>query len=113
MKKDVDAKDSLVFVKKIIEAARRAISESDSRKLRIRVGLHPSPEASSRLAGIDAEKFGFSTIVYQGSKRYPYYTDVPVISLTQKIPFSTRESLEGEVQRVLDGGSLLRLLIGG
>ncbi|TMI13058.1 hypothetical protein E6H35_08625 [Candidatus Bathyarchaeota archaeon] len=112
MKKDVDAKDSLFFVKKIIEAARRAISESDSRKLRIRVGLHPSPEASSRLASIDAEKYGFSTIVYQGSKRYPYYTDVPLIPLTQKITFSSRASLEGEVQRFLDGGSILPLLLG-
>jgi len=112
MKKDVDNKDSLVFLKKIIETARRAISESDSRKLRIRVGLHPSPEASSRLASIDAEKYGFSTIVYQGSKRYPYYTDVPVIPLTQKTPFSSRASLEGEVQRFLDGGSILPLLIG-
>ncbi len=94
VKKDVDTKDSLVFVKKIIEAARRAISESDSRKLRVRVGLHPSPEASSRLASIDAEKYGFSTIAYQGSKRYPYYTDVPVIPLTQKIPLSSRASLD-------------------
>ena len=112
LKRDVDSKDSLVFVKKIIEAARRAVSESDSRKLRIRVGLHASPEASSRLASIDAEKYGFSTIVYQGSKRYPYYTDVPVIPLTHKIPFSPRASLEGEVQRFLDGGSILPLLIG-
>jgi len=112
IKKDVDNKDSLVFVKKIIETARRAISETDSRKLRIRVGLHPSPEASSRLAGIDSEKYGFSTIVYQGSKRYPYYTDMAAIPLTQKIPFSSRASIEGEVQRFLDGGSILPLLLG-
>ena len=112
IKKDVDNKDSLVFVKKIIETARRAISETDSRKLRIRVGLHPSPEASSRLAGIDSEKYGFSTIVYQGSKRYPYYTDMSAIPLTQKIPFSSRASIEGEVQRFLDGGSILPLLLG-
>ena len=112
MKKDVDTKDSLVFVEKIIEAARRAISESDSRKLRVRVGLHPSPEASSRLASIDAEKYGFSTIVYQGSKRYPYYSDVPVTPLTQKIPLSSRASLEGEVQKFLDGGTILSLPMG-
>ena len=112
IKKDVDNKDYLVFVKKIIETARRAISETDSRKLRIRVGLHPSPEASSRLAGIDSEKYGFSTIVYQGSKRYPYYTDMSAIPLTQKIPFSSRASIEGEVQRFLDGGSILPLLLG-
>ena len=111
-KKDADNKDYLVFVKKIIETARRAISETDSRKLRIRVGLHPSPQASSRLAGIDSEKYGFSTIVYQGSKRYPYYTDMPAIPLTQKIPFSSRASIEGEVQRFLDGGSILPLLLG-
>jgi ribonucleoside-triphosphate reductase len=111
-RRDIDSKDSLVFLKKIIETARRAISESDSRELRIRVGLHASPEASSRLASIDAEKYGFSTIVYQGSKRYPFYTDIPVIPLTQKIPFHSRASVEGEVQRFLDGGSVLPLLIG-
>jgi anaerobic ribonucleoside-triphosphate reductase/predicted transcriptional regulator len=111
-KKDVEAKDSLIFLKKIIETARRAISESDNRKLRIRVGLHPSPEASSRLANIDAEKYGFSTIVYQGSKRYPYYTDVPTIPLTQKTPLSSRATLEGEVQKNLDGGTILPLLMG-
>src|SRR5260370_6495635 len=112
LKKDVDAKDSLVFVKKIIETARRAISESDSRKPRIRVGLHPSPEASSRLASIDAEKYGFSTVVYQGSNRYPYYTDIPLIPLTQKVSFSSTASLEGEVQRFLDGAPILPFLIG-
>ena len=111
-KKDVDAKDSLAFLKKIIEAARRAISESDNPKLRIRVGLHPSPEASSRLASIDAEKYGFSTIVYQGSKRHPYYTDVPLIPLTQKMPLSSRAYLEGEAQKLLDGGTTFPLLMG-
>ena len=112
LKKDIEAKDSLVFVKKIIESARRAILENDSRKLGIRVGLHPSPEASSRLATIDSEKYGFSTVLYQGSKRYPYYTDIPVSPETQKIPFATRALLEGEVQRYIDGGTVLPLLIG-
>ena len=112
LKKEVDSKDSLVFLKKIIETARRAISENDSRKLRIRVGMHPSPEASSRLANIDAEKYGFSTIVFQGSKRFPYYTDIPVSPQTQKLSFATRASLEGEVQRFLDGGTILPLATG-
>jgi len=111
-KKDVDARDSLTFLKKIIETAQRAISENDNRKLRIRVGLHPSPEASARLASIDAEKYGFSTIVYQGSKRYPYYTDVPIIPLTNKMPLSSRAFLEGEAQKILDGGTILPLLLG-
>jgi ribonucleoside-triphosphate reductase len=111
-KKDVDAKDYLAFLRKTIEAAKRAILESDGPKLRIRVGLSPSPEASSRFASIDAEKYGFSTIVYQGSKRHPYYTDVPLIPLTQKIPLSSRAFLEGEAQKLLDGGTILPLLMG-
>ncbi len=105
-------KPSLAFAKKIVEAARRAISETDARDIRVRIGLHSSPQASTRLASIDADKFGFSTVVYQGSKKYPYYNDVPAIPLTQKVPFATRASIEGELQRSFDGGSLLPLMVG-
>jgi ribonucleoside-triphosphate reductase len=105
-------KPSLAFAKKIVEAARRAVSETDARDIRVRIGLHSSPQASARLASIDADKFGFSTVVYQGSKKYPYYNDVPAIPLTQKVPFATRASIEGELQRSFDGGSLLPLMVG-
>ena len=104
-------KTSLAFAKKIVESARRAVSEVDARDIRVRIGLHSSPQASARLASIDAEKFGFSTVVYQGSKKYPYYNDVPGIPLTQKVPFATRASIEGELQRSFDGGALLPLMV--
>jgi len=104
-------KSSLAFAKKIVEAAQRAVSETDARDIQVRIGLHSSPQASVRLASIDAEKFGFSTVVYQGSKKYPYYNDVPAIPLTQKVPFATRASIEGELQRSFDGGSLLPLMV--
>jgi ribonucleoside-triphosphate reductase len=104
-------KPSLAFTKKIVEAARRAVSEADVRDIRVRIGLHSSPQASARLASIDAEKFGFSTVVYQGSKKYPYYNDVPGIPLAQKVPFATRASIEGELQRSFDGGALLPLMV--
>jgi anaerobic ribonucleoside-triphosphate reductase len=104
-------KTSLAFAKKIVEAARRAVSEADARDIRVRIGLHSSPQASARLASIDAEKFGYSTVVYQGSKKYPYYNDVPAIPLTQKVPFATRASVEGELQKSFDGGALLPLMV--
>ena len=105
-------KSSLAFAKKIVEAARRAVSEADARDIRVRIGLHSSTQASARLASVDADKFGFSTVVYQGSKKYPYYNDVPAIPLTQKIPLATRTFVEGELQRSFDGGSLLPLMVG-
>jgi ribonucleoside-triphosphate reductase (formate) len=109
---DIWEKSSVAFAWKIIEAARRAIAEADARDIRVRVGIHSSPEASARLASVDAEKYGFSTVVYQGSKKFPYYNDVPVIPLNQKVPIATRASVEGELQRIFDGGSLLPLLGG-
>jgi len=108
---EVWEKTSLAFAKKIVESARRAVSEADARDIKVRIGLHSSPQASARLASIDAEKFGFSTVVYQGSKKYPYYNDVPGIPLTQKVPFATRASIEGELQRSFDGGALLPLMV--
>src|SRR5207245_3996762 len=96
---------------KIVESARRAVNDADARDIRVRIGLHSSPPASARLASIDAEKFGFSTVVYQGSKKYPYYNDVPGIPLTEKVHFATRGSIEAEVQRSLDGGALLPLMV--
>jgi ribonucleoside-triphosphate reductase len=104
-------KTSIAFAKKIIESARRAVSEADARDIRVRIGLHSSPQASARLASIDAEKFGFSTVVYQGSKKYPYYNDVPAIPLTQKVAFATRASVEGELQKSFDGGALLPVTV--
>jgi len=109
---DIWEKSGVSFSGKIVEAARRAVVDADARNVRVRVGIHASPEAAARLASIDAEKYGFSTVVYQGSKKYPYYNDVPVIPLTQKVPIATRASIEGEVQRIFDGGSLLPLLRG-
>ena len=104
-------KNSLAFAKKVIEAARKGVAESDARDLKIRVGIHSSPQASARLASIDAEKFGFSTVVYQGSKKYPYYNDAPTIPITGKVPFSIRGSIEGELQRSFDGGALLSIVV--
>ena len=104
-------KTNTVLAKKIVETAKHAIAEAESGKTKVRVGVHSSPEASSRLASIDAEKFGFSTIAYQGSKKYPYYTDVPAIPLTEKISFATRATIEGELQQMLDGGAILPVII--
>lgn len=109
---DLGEKDSVSFAKKMIEAVRKSVGESEPEGFRVRVGLHPSGDASSRLAGIDAETFGFSTIKYQGSKRHPYYTDVPAAPLAQKMPFDARARLEAEFQKLFDGGSILPLRLG-
>ncbi len=108
---ELGEKSNLGLVKKIIEAVKRTAEENEAHKLRVRVGLHASPEASSRLAQIDSERYGLSTIAYQGSRKYPYYTDIPAIPPAQKIPFATRASLEGELWKLFDGGAFLPIRI--
>ncbi len=109
---DIGGKQSSQLLKRIFDSVRQAVSESETPHLRIRVGLHPSPEAASRLASIDSERFGFSTLVYQGSKKYPYYTDIPAVPLNQKASLSNRASIEAEIQNLFDGGSLLPVRLG-
>jgi ribonucleoside-triphosphate reductase len=109
---ELGEKQNAGLVKKIFDTVRQAIDEAEVHSLRVRVGIHASPEASSRLAQIDSEKYGFSTIAYQGSKKYPYYTDIPAIPPTQKIPLAARVSLEGEFQKLFDGGAFLPIRIG-
>jgi ribonucleoside-triphosphate reductase (formate) len=106
-KADLWEKSNAAVAKKVVEAVKQAVTEADAQNLKVRVGLHSSPQASSRIASIDAERFGFSTVVYQGSKKFPYYSDSPTIPLTQKVSLATRASIEGEFQRIFDGGSLL------
>jgi len=103
---------STPFLKRIFDTVKHAGEEADKPRLKVRVGLHPSPEAASRLASIDSEKYGFSTLIYQGSKKYPYYTDVPAMPLSQKASLASRASLEAEIQRLFDGGSILPLRLG-
>src|SRR5437867_10400585 len=109
---DIGGRHTGTLLKRIFETLRQAVSEGETPHLRVRVGLHPSPEAASRFASIDSERFGFSTLVYQGSKKYPYYTDVPAMPLGQKSPWATRAMLEAEVQKLFDGGSILPLRLG-
>ncbi len=109
---DLGGRQTGTMLKRIFESVRQAISESEAQQLRVRVGLHPSPEAASRLAGIDSERFGYSSLVYQGTKKYPYYTDVPAMPLDQKATLSTRAAIEAEAQSTFDGGSLLPVRLG-
>lgn len=55
---ELGEKDSVSFAKKIVEAVRKAVGETEVQGFKVRVALHPSGDASSRLAEIDAETFG-------------------------------------------------------
>src|SRR5207247_8958048 len=95
---DIGGRHTGTLLKRIFETVRQAVSEGETPHLRVRVGLHPSPEAASRLASIDSERYRFSTLVYQGSKKHPHYTHVPFMPFAQKASLLNRPTAEPEVQ---------------
>ena len=102
-----EAQDSLNFAKKIIEHARDLV-KSLSKKFsqRVVIAQTPSDEASQRLAELDADQYGWSSIYNQGTKDAPYYTDIGVVPLEADIPLRERLRIEGDFHALFTGGQL-------
>jgi len=100
-------KDSLAFAEKILQELKKQ-TEAASENLGMRVVLseRPGDDATSRLAELDVEHYGKSTVSAQGGRNYPFYTDLPGVPLTSKMPFGERLSIEGVLQTLTPGGHL-------
>jgi ribonucleoside-triphosphate reductase len=100
-------KDSLAFAEKMLQELKKQ-TEAASENLGMRVVLseRPGDDATSRLAELDVERYGKSTVSTQGARNYPFYTDLLGVPLTSKIPFGERLSIEGMLQNLTPGGHL-------
>jgi anaerobic ribonucleoside-triphosphate reductase len=93
------------------ELAKVAKTASEESEMRITISQRPGDEAVSRLAELDIEQYGRAAIVAEGSRGMSYYTDMPTIPLTAKIPIDARLSTESKLQAALPGGHLNLLCI--
>jgi ribonucleoside-triphosphate reductase len=105
-------KDSLAFAEKVLQELKKQ-TESASEDLGMHVVLseRPGDDATSRLAELDVEQYGKSTVSTQGARNFPFYTDLPGVPLTSKIPFGERLSIEGMLQALTPGGHLALICI--
>ncbi|MEM2896474.1 MAG: anaerobic ribonucleoside-triphosphate reductase [Candidatus Bathyarchaeia archaeon] len=98
---------SVRFAFKLIEELSENCKEaSEELNMRFILAQCPGDEASSRLAELDVEKYGMDKAITEGIKSHPYYTDVPLVPLTSKIPLNERLETESKFQALIDGGSL-------
>jgi len=106
-------KDSMGFADKVLQELNR-LSEAASESLGMRfvVSERPGDEAASRLAELDVEQYGKSTVNAQGGRNHPFYTDLPGVPLTSKMPLSERLAIEGMLQTSTPGGHLATISIG-
>jgi ribonucleoside-triphosphate reductase len=82
----------------------KAASEED--EMRITLSQRPGDEAVDRLAELDVEEYGRGVMVPDGSRVPLFYTDVPTIPLSMKVPIESRISIESRFQSLTPGGHL-------
>jgi len=105
-------KDSLAFGERILqELKKQSEAASESLGMRFIVSERPGDDATSRLAELDVEQYGKSTVAAQGGRNYPFYTDLPTVPLTSKIPLNERLAIEGMLQTAILGGHLAMISV--
>jgi len=105
-------KDSMGFADKVLqELKRQGETASESLGMRFVVSERPGDDAASRLAELDVEQYGKSTVYAQGARNHPFYTDLPGVPLTSKIALSERLTIEGMLQTSTPGGHLATISV--
>lgn len=75
--------------------------------MRIALANRPGDDAAVRLAELDVEEYGIGSVVVQGLKKHPHYTDLVTVPLVEKISLDDRLMIEGRLQSLANGGHLL------
>jgi ribonucleoside-triphosphate reductase (formate) len=102
-----ELKDSLVFGDKLLrELKKQTETASENLETRVVLSQRPGDDAASRLAELDVEHYGKSTVSAQGGRNYPFYTDLPSVPLHSRISLSDRLAIEGRLQAHTPGGHL-------
>jgi anaerobic ribonucleoside-triphosphate reductase len=105
-------KDSLAFGEKVLqELGKESASASERFGMRFVVAERPSDDAASRLAELDVEQHGKNIVSAHGGRNYPYYTDLPGVPLTSKIPMEERLTVEALLQALTPGGHLVTISV--
>jgi ribonucleoside-triphosphate reductase len=102
-----EAWEAVDFAKTTVgHMAAQAKQLSRDHGFRVTVSHSADDEASRRLAKLDVERHGWSEVVAQGSREFPYYTNLHAVPLDVDIPLDSRLNIEGIFHPLLVGGHL-------
>jgi anaerobic ribonucleoside-triphosphate reductase len=100
-------KSAIEFAIRILrELSKLAEAASEESEMRITISQRPGDEAAGRLAELDIEEYGRAIVIADGSRGPPYYSDMPTVPLSTKIPMESRISIEAQIQAAMHGGHL-------
>ena len=103
--------DALKFAIKIAEESTGFLRQNQKDSRRNLLSLSPTGKATPRMAQLDAEKYGRSTVIDQGTKETPYYTDMTVLPLEAEISLNERMRIESKFQGLFQGGHIANILL--
>ena len=106
------SEDSTHFGRKILEELSNSLGQAiEESSMRFALANRPGDDAATRLAELDVEQYGIGSVVVQGSKKHPYYTDLVVVPQVEKISLNDRILIEAGFQSFWKGGSLLPIYL--
>jgi len=88
------------------DTSKQLRAASEETEIRMTVSQRPGDEAVDRLTELDIEQYGRAVIVPNGVRGPVYYTDMPTIPLSTRLPLENRINLEGRFQAATPGGHL-------
>jgi ribonucleoside-triphosphate reductase len=95
------------FALKVLqETSKQLKAASDETEVRMSVSQRPGDEAVDRLTELDIEQYGRAVMVPNGVRGPVYYTDMPTLPLSTKLPLQNRINLEAKFQAATPGGHL-------
>jgi anaerobic ribonucleoside-triphosphate reductase len=99
--------EALKFARDIIAHTNDVVEDlSKDSDQRIAVTRTPNREASNRLAELDVNRYGWSSIRAKGTKKKPHYTDVNTIFLEKERTINEQLRIEGSLHKLIIGGHI-------
>ena len=80
--------------------------------MRFKLGLPYDFEAATRLAQLDIERYGLGTVLTQGERERPYYTNLNVVPHHAEIPLEEYLKIESHMQKIISGSHLAKISLG-
>jgi anaerobic ribonucleoside-triphosphate reductase len=99
--------ETLDFAKKTVTYLSSEVQRySRKPETRLNLAMVPATDAAKRLAELDAEKYGWAKVRAQGTREKPFYTDLVVLPLGNKISWKERLRVEEKIHTLTKGGHL-------
>jgi len=80
--------------------------------IRLKLGLTPNFEAAKRLAQLDIEKYGLGTVLTQGERENPYYTNLNVVPHHVEMSLEDYLKIESRFHKFASGSHLAKISLG-